>query len=72
VKFLRNSHCTSLIKIPDDLSDVFMSHTSWDDGNCMLRTYKFYQFGEDFVQEQSSYPGSIYSADDYYVLPRQD
>lgn len=72
LKFLTTNHCSALVKIADDLSDVFMGHTSWDDGNCMLRTYKFYYFGNDFQVSLSAYPGTIYSVDDYYVLERED
>jgi hypothetical protein len=42
-----NTHCSVLLKIKDDLSDVFLGHTSWNSGQVMLRTYKFYNFGSD-------------------------
>lgn len=46
-RFLTSNHCSVLLKIKDDLSDVFLGHTSWNSGSVMLRTYKFYNFGED-------------------------
>lgn len=67
-----NTHCSSLIKIKDDLSDVFMGHTSWNQGHVMLRTYKFYNFGNDVKMQFTSYPGVIFSLDDYYILQRPD
>jgi hypothetical protein len=38
----------------------------------MIRIYKFYEFGKDFKMEESGYPATIYSTDDYYVLTRED
>lgn len=46
--FFRNNHCSSIIKLNNDLSDIFMGHNAWFVGNCMTRIYKFYQFGKDY------------------------
>lgn len=46
-RFLLNTHCSVLLKIKEDLSDVFLGHTTWGIGSVMLRTYKFYNFGVD-------------------------
>jgi len=49
-----------------------MGHNSWFVGSAMTRIYKFYYFGDDYKVQFSSYPGTLYSGDDYYILERED
>lgn len=63
--------CSSLIKINDDISDVFVAHTSWSSYQNMLRIYKNYDFmGGSYQLSSSGRPGMVYSKDDFYVLPQ--
>jgi hypothetical protein len=62
--------CSALIKITDDLSDVYAAHTTWTSYQNMLRIYKHYALdGGNYRSSHSSKPGVIYSKDDFYVLP---
>lgn len=56
-------------------NDLLVGHTTWDDYSEMLRSYKVYDF--EFFNNQdlksvkmtfSSYPGTISSTDDFYVM----
>jgi hypothetical protein len=60
------SHCSALIKKTDD--DLIMSHNTWSTFESMLRQYKTYVFGTSYSVSFSSYPGTIHSGDDFYVL----
>jgi len=66
------SHCSALIKVTPDLSELYMGHTTWSTFDTMLRTYKVYSFPLSNVGAVmvgfSSYPGSLSSIDDFYVL----
>ncbi|CUG87850.1 lysosomal/endosomal membrane protein p67, putative [Bodo saltans] len=61
------SHCSALIKKTDD-GDLIMSHNTWSTFESMLRQYKTYVFGSAYSVSFSSYPGTIHSGDDFYVL----
>ncbi len=63
--------CSAIIKIKDDLSDVYAGHTSWTSYQNMLRIYKNYDLDDgNYQSSHSSKPGVIYSKDDFYVLPK--
>ena len=68
------THCSSLIRLPDDKSDLFTSHTTWSGYNTMIRTYKVYdlQFNAAFSSKISfsSYPATLWSTDDFYVTEK--
>jgi hypothetical protein len=65
--------CSAIIKIKDDLSDVYAGHNSWTSYQNMLRIYKNYDLdGGNYKTSHSSKPGVIYSKDDFYVLPRHN
>ncbi len=59
-------------------NDLLAGHATWDDYNEMNRIYKFYhfKFSEPLHAHRlhsqrlamSSYPGMIFSSDDFYVL----
>lgn len=59
----RVGHCSALIKLTDDMSDVFLSHNSWFEYSAMLRIYKTYvwKLSDSAVNTTSfsSYPGMI-------------
>jgi hypothetical protein len=63
--------CSALIKMNDDLTDVFVAHNTWSSYQNMLRIYKNYNFNNGLYQLSSSgRPGMVYSKDDFYVLPQ--
>jgi len=71
-------HCSALIKVLADGSDLYTSQVTWSSFQSMLRIQKRYVFrygrtegGEKipgYVASFSSYPGIISSQDDFYVL----
>lgn len=79
MKKLADAHCSALIKVIKDedenIKDILIGHTTWDDYSEMLRIYKTYNF-ELFNNEElraitmtfSSYPGTISSTDDFYQI----
>jgi hypothetical protein len=70
-------HCSALIKPLADGSDLFVAHEMWASFDSMLRIMKKYKFAFKSIEKEripghsvafSSYPGHIYSSDDYYIL----
>jgi len=62
------THCSVLVKVANDFSNLFMAHTTWEDFVEMLRIYKVYDL--DFYGARvsfSSYPAVITSIDDFYT-----
>ena len=72
--FLLNSHCSALIKLADDFSDIWFGHNTWFNYNSMIRIFKEYRFISNKRNEKSktvsfsSYPATLYSSDDFYYL----
>ncbi len=72
--FLLNSHCSALIKLADDYSDIWFGHNTWHTYTSMIRIFKEYRFVSNKRTEKSktiafsSYPGSLSSIDDFYYL----
>jgi hypothetical protein len=76
---LTDTHCSALIKLTrdqnDNINDIYVGHSTWDDYSEMLRTMKVYEF-EFFDNKNlrainitfSSYPGTITSTDDFYMV----
>lgn len=66
--------CSALVKLAADLSDIFVGHSTWDSYTAMLRIYKHYSFDlwELAPASQqisfSSYPGEVFSDDDFFIL----
>jgi hypothetical protein len=63
-----SSHCSVLVKVTNDFSNLFLGHTTWEDFVEMLRIYKVYDL--DFYGTRvsfSSYPAVITSIDDFYT-----
>lgn len=65
------SHCSAIIKVLGDLSEMFISHVAWFTYGSMLRVYKTYDFDVDTLPGRrtgfSSYPGLLSSLDDFYL-----
>jgi len=77
--FFRKGHCSALLRLLPHNSDVYIAQATWSSLNSMLRVYKMYDFpytldgtSNERVPAQrssfSSYPGSLFSGDDFYVL----
>ena len=68
------SHCSALIKLAEDFSDIWFGHNTWYTYNSMLRIFKEYRFVTKNGYEKSkttafpSYPGLLFSSDDFYYL----
>ncbi len=70
---LQQSKCSALVTFSSDLSELYMGHSTWDSYTAMLRIYKHYRFDLSFKpaggqMSFSSYPGEIFSDDDFYLL----
>lgn len=74
LEFHRRTHCSGLIKVTGNLSEIFMGHSSWFTYSSMLRVYKHYQFDLSLSTANgrfssfSSYPGVLSSIDDFYMM----
>eukprot|EP00742_Colponemidia_sp_Colp-10_P002718 GILJ01002907.1.p1 GENE.GILJ01002907.1~~GILJ01002907.1.p1 ORF type:complete len:590 (-),score=110.81 GILJ01002907.1:216-1985(-) len=68
------SHCSALVKLLPDFSDLYIGHTTWDDYSEMIRIFKHYNMPLPGAGTKtaktifSSYPGCISSTDDWYVM----
>ena len=64
-------HCSALIKWLPDIGEVYVSHNSWSSYSMMLRVLKKYTLNYQESQAKSisfsSYPGLIFSLDDFYI-----
>eukprot|EP00928_Gymnodinium_smaydae_P013326 TRINITY_DN14870_c0_g3_i2.p1 TRINITY_DN14870_c0_g3~~TRINITY_DN14870_c0_g3_i2.p1 ORF type:complete len:578 (+),score=72.87 TRINITY_DN14870_c0_g3_i2:112-1845(+) len=67
-------HCSGLIKLTPDFSDIFMAHSTWMDYRNTNRIFKHYflNFSNPATASRklsfSSYPGFLVSQDDFYLL----
>jgi len=71
--YIYNSHCSVLVKVADDLSELYAGHTTWSGYEEMVRIYKTYDLPVSVQQASpittfSGYPAALSSVDDYYVL----
>ncbi|XP_056384751.1 putative phospholipase B-like 2 [Hyla sarda] len=78
-KDLGAGSCSALIKLLPGNKDLLVSHVTWNTYQSMLRIIKKYTLPfrtnpnggplvPGFVQTFSSYPGTIFSGDDFYIL----
>ncbi|XP_074494182.1 putative phospholipase B-like 2 [Sebastes fasciatus] len=76
---LGSGSCSALIKLLPNNKELLVSHDTWNTYQAMLRIMKKYTFAfrvspsdDDLIpggtQAFSSYPGSIFSGDDFYIL----
>ena len=69
-----HTHCSALVKVTNDLSDIWIGHNTWTTYGSMIRTFKEYRFVSNKQNEKSkvvvfsSYPGSLSSIADFYYL----
>jgi hypothetical protein len=66
----RHTHCSSIIKLTSDFSDLFMSHNTWFSYLTMTRIFKEYKLEYGSIATSitlSGYPGTLSSVDDFYV-----
>ena len=65
-------HCSAIVKVLDDGSDLLVAHNTWSGYSSMTRVLKKYTLnyrdisGKSIVM--SSYPGTIFSVDDFYLI----
>jgi hypothetical protein len=68
-----HTHCSALIKVAADYSDIWFGHNTWTSFASMTRFFKEYRFKSNLKQEKSktiafsSYPGAVNSIDDFYI-----
>jgi hypothetical protein len=66
-----NEHCTGLIKLTKDYSDIYFAHDAWSNYLDMFGTLKDYRLPVSaFASQQvvmSTRPGKLSSYDDYYI-----
>lgn len=75
-KVLGSGSCSALVKLFPKNADLAISQVTWNDFNAMLRIYKLYNLTyydsgnviEGAVASFSSYPGLLYSGDDFHIL----
>ena len=67
-------HCSSLIKVAPDFSNVWFGHSTWSGYNRLIKMFKEYRYypGKKFPVKAntilvSGYPGVINSNDDFYI-----
>lgn len=61
-------HCSSIVKLLPNASDIFAGHNTWMGYHLMLRIFKRYEFGSSTPIAMSSYPGALSSMDDFYQI----
>jgi len=64
----RHGHCSSIVKLLPDASELYAGHNSWMGFYQMLRIFKRYEFGSATPISMSSYPGMLASTDDFYQV----
>jgi len=79
-KIMANSHCSAIIRLikdeNDNPKDIMVGHTTWDSYSEMHRIFKKYSFSYTMYGDEkkksevmfSSYPGTLTSTDDFYVI----
>ena len=69
-----HTHCSALMKVAPDFSNVWFGHNTWTSYNKMNRIFKEYKFKTNSKVEKSTtvafsgYPGVLASIDDFYLL----
>ncbi|EFA83013.1 phospholipase B-like protein [Heterostelium album PN500] len=66
-------HCTALIKLTSNYSDLIVAHTTWADYSDMIRIYKriiipVSSTPNGYETLFASYPGLLVSIDDFYMI----
>ncbi|CAH0594464.1 unnamed protein product [Chrysodeixis includens] len=77
--FLFGDHCTGLVKLLPDLSNLYTAQTTWNSYQSMLRLQKMYvlhlrlspdkkELIPGYKMSLSSYPAFVQSTDDFYII----
>lgn len=65
------TRCSAIVKILPDVQDVLVAHNTWANPKTMLRIMKKYTLNYSTSKSKSvsmsSYPGNIFSTDDFYI-----
>lgn len=75
----RPGSCSAIVKVLDDMEDLLIGHNTWTSYFNMLRIFKRYSFNYRLSSVDStvipghtqvfpSYPGRLYSGDDFYLI----
>eukprot|EP00928_Gymnodinium_smaydae_P040285 TRINITY_DN27340_c1_g3_i3.p1 TRINITY_DN27340_c1_g3~~TRINITY_DN27340_c1_g3_i3.p1 ORF type:complete len:541 (-),score=65.37 TRINITY_DN27340_c1_g3_i3:205-1827(-) len=64
----QHGHCSAVIKLLADGSDLYAGHNTWGPYYNMLRIFKRYEIGSKTPIAMSSYPGMLSSTDDFYQV----
>ena len=70
----RNNHCSALVKVTGDLSELYFAHVAWFIFQSTTRIFKHYNFGLNQAavagrqMSFSSYPAYLSSLDDWYAV----
>jgi hypothetical protein len=73
-KRMRKSRCSAFVRLVDQSADLMVGHTTWDDYSKMTRIFKYYNFDLPGAWTKathiafSSYPGTLWSSDNFYIL----
>ena len=70
----QSTHCSALVKLAADFSELYVGHNMWWGWYVMLPVNKRYAFGAPAYPHfaavlMTSYPGMLASTDDFYVVP---
>lgn len=75
IKYIkRHTHCSSIIKLKPDYSDIFFAHNTWFSYLALTRIFKEYRLSfknSDNSVVFSGYPGTLSSVDDFYITSNQ-
>jgi hypothetical protein len=68
----RSNHCSVLVKLAYDFSNIWFGHNTWLNYSSMTRIFKEYRINignpkKSFSVVFSSYPGNLSSNDDFYI-----
>jgi len=71
---MRHSRCSAFVRLADQNADILVGHATWDDYSKMTRIFKYYNFNLPGAWTKathmafSSYPGNLWSSDNFYVM----
>eukprot|EP00753_Platysulcus_tardus_P008372 PLAT15929.1.p1 GENE.PLAT15929.1~~PLAT15929.1.p1 ORF type:complete len:572 (+),score=269.22 PLAT15929.1:1758-3473(+) len=68
-----HSHCSAIVAVADDMSELWVAHTMWWSYYSMLRVFKYYAFAPSWSPaatsvQFSSFPATLSSTDDFYQM----
>jgi len=67
-----HGHCSAVVRVAPEQSDIWVAHATWDNYRAMLRMVKYLDMPLPGVAARriafSANPANLYSADDFYVI----